>query len=275
MNCFDTAPLYMSKAWRRDIITRYKTGRRVYHNFKHIQECLACWSEVETHWQEPCETFIALLYHDIVYDPLSTANESTSAQIARESTRRYAPITVNPKRVFDLVLLTAKHGELSHVDQDTALFLDCDMAILGSKSRRYNEYVRGIESEYVDVGKISQADFIRGRLSFLAKLVERPRIFLSDYFHKKLDLMARKNMKREIASLSKRLIVVKKETDILSMDNQLIEQYFAKALIEFQRELAGISIQHGRGMCYFELRDKASKALAVTEHTLCAEKASR
>jgi predicted metal-dependent HD superfamily phosphohydrolase len=105
---------------------------------------------------------------------------------------------VDVSRIEQLILLTARHGTLaaSDVDPEAALFLDCDMAILGAPAEVFDAYDRGIAEEYA--GHVPGFLFRLNRRRFLKHLLRSPRIFLSDFFHQRLDAAARANLRRRL-----------------------------------------------------------------------------
>ncbi|MBS1152427.1 MAG: hypothetical protein H6Q89_4125, partial [Myxococcaceae bacterium] len=100
-------------------------------------------------------------------------------------------------RISQLILLTARHGALTpaDVDPEAALFLDCDMAILGAAPEVFDRYDAAIREEYAQVPAIL---YSLGRRRFLTRLLAAPRIFLSDFFHARLDAAARANLRRAL-----------------------------------------------------------------------------
>jgi predicted metal-dependent HD superfamily phosphohydrolase len=149
-----------------------------------------CYDSVP-HWQHPDEVYLAILFHDAIYVAGAKDNEARSAELAREAIARYA-LAVDVARVEELILLTARHGTLSpsDVDEEAALFLDCDMAILGSDS--FARYDAQIAEEY---SAIPRELYLAGRRRFLEKLLTVERIYLSDHFHALLDARARENLR--------------------------------------------------------------------------------
>jgi predicted metal-dependent HD superfamily phosphohydrolase len=100
---------------------------------------------------------------------------------------------VDVARVAQLILLTAAHGKLTpaDVDDEAALFVDCDMSILGAPRARFAAYEHDVAAEYAAL----PTDIYRaGRRRFVERLLERQRIFLSEYFHTRLDGDARANL---------------------------------------------------------------------------------
>src|SRR5436190_6446236 len=126
----------------------YAQPPRAYHSFAHVGEVLAQYDAVASGpgWMQPDEVFLAILYHDAVYEAGRRDNEARSAALAREAIARWLPGQgIDAARVAHLVEATARHGALSPetVDREAALFLDCDMAILGAEPARFDAYDAG------------------------------------------------------------------------------------------------------------------------------------
>ena len=180
----------------------YATPPRAYHSFDHVREVIGHYDTVATGpgWMQPVEVLLAVLFHDAVYEPGRTDNEARSAQLAREAiVRWFVPAHgIDVERVAALVLATARHGRLypGDVDREAALFLDCDMAILGADPARFDAYDQAIAREYR--GRAPAWLFQFNRRRFLRGLLERERIFLSSFFHARLDAAARANLRRAL-----------------------------------------------------------------------------
>jgi predicted metal-dependent HD superfamily phosphohydrolase len=189
------APLEIPDSLARELASAYAEPQRAYHTAAHLAEVLGWYDTVadELGWNQPSEVYVAILFHDAIYVPGAHDNEARSAAWARRS-----GLPVDLDRVAALIELTARHGGLApgSVDRDAALFLDCDMAILGAPPDAFDAYDAAIAREYAAI----PADAYRaGRRAFLTRLAATPRIFLSDYFHGKLDAAARANVARAIA----------------------------------------------------------------------------
>ena len=179
----------------------YSAPPRAYHGWPHVKAVLQHYDEVATGpgWERPVEAWLAVLYHDAVHEAGRADNESRSAKLARTHLAQWLPDAgIDVERVASLILLTARHGELAadQVDRDAALFLDCDMAILGAEPAVFDAYDRGIAAEYR--GKVPGWLFRLNRRRFLKGLLARERIFLSDFFHARLDAQARINLRRAV-----------------------------------------------------------------------------
>ncbi len=179
----------------------YAAPPRAYHNFQHVQEVLRHYHEVAAGpgWRQPAEVGLAVLYHDAIYEAGRRDNESRSAQLAVAHVERWWPTSgIDASRVVELIELTARHGSLqpTDVDDEAALFLDCDMAILGAEPALFDAYDRGITAEYR--GHVPAWLFKLNRRRFLKALLARPRIYLSDFFHQRYDVQARRNLRRAV-----------------------------------------------------------------------------
>ena len=94
----------------------YATPPRAYHHFGHVEALLGHFDEVATGpgWAHPREVWLAMLYHDAVYQPGRRDNEARSAQLAAEGIARWLPDAgLDAAQVVDLIELTARHGRAS------------------------------------------------------------------------------------------------------------------------------------------------------------------
>ena len=186
----------LPKPQREALTDAYQSPPRAYHHFGHVLEVLRHYHAVAAGpgWQQPREIQLAVLYHDAIYQPGRSDNERRSADLAA---RELADLPgVDLTRVRELIELTARHGSLRRedVDADAAHFLDCDMAILGADAASFDHYDAAIAEEYR--GVVPGFVFRFKRRRFLQGLLERPRIYLSDYGHTRWDAQARINLRR-------------------------------------------------------------------------------
>jgi predicted metal-dependent HD superfamily phosphohydrolase len=182
----------------QDARNAWSTPGRAYHTWDHALEVIDHYDAVERDlgWRHPREVALAVVYHDAVYVPGRHDNEAESVTLARAAIARFLP-DADAARVEELILWTARHGKLApgDVDDEAALFLDCDMAILGAEADRFAEYERQIAREY---SVIPPELYATGRKQFLQTVLALPRIYLSDYFHARLDARARENLRRAL-----------------------------------------------------------------------------
>ena len=184
------APLTIAPEIERVLAAAYSEPHRAYHNATHITDVLR-WFDVvgdEVGWHDAAAVYLAVVFHDVIYDPRRSDNEARSAQLARE-------LAHAPERTTELILLTARHGALEPgaVDPGAAHFLDCDTAILGAPPDEFDAYDAAIAAEY---GHVPADAFRAGRGGFLARMLARPHIFLTELFRTRLEHAARANLER-------------------------------------------------------------------------------
>ena len=113
------------------LATAYAEPQRAYHTATHIHAVLHWFDAVvdQVGWRSPADVYVAILFHDVVYDPTRHDNEARSAELAQRLVQASAETT-------RLILLTAEHGKLdpAGIDHDAAHFLDADTSILGASA---------------------------------------------------------------------------------------------------------------------------------------------
>ncbi|AKK67097.1 HD domain-containing protein [Xanthomonas translucens] len=194
-------PLTLPDAQWAQLQAAYAAPPRAYHHFGHVQAVLGHYAAVAAAvgWRQPREAYLAVLYHDAVYQAGRSDNEAQSARLAQAAIAQWLPDAgLDAARVAALIELTARHGQLSAaaVDAEAALFLDCDMAILGADPAAFAAYDHAIAEEYR--GVVPGWLYRRKRRAFLQTLLAQPRIFLSDWFHARYDTAARANLRQAI-----------------------------------------------------------------------------
>lgn len=199
-------PITLPAAQWAAIESTHATPPRAYHDFSHVRAVLRHYDEVAAGpgWTRPVEAYLAILYHDAIYEAGRQDNETRSAELAVAEIARWLPDAgIDAARVAELIALTARHGRLEPADlgkganaDDARHFLDCDMAILGAEPAVFDAYDRGIAAEYR--GRVPGWLFRINRRRFLKELLAKERIFLSDFFHARLDVQARENLRRAV-----------------------------------------------------------------------------
>ncbi len=190
-------PLRLPDSLVAELAAAYGEPHRAYHNVTHIAEVLGWFDRVadDVGWHRPAEVYLAIVFHDAIYQSGAKDNEARSAAWAQSATLDGE--AVDRARVAELIELTARHGSVTSADHDAALFLDSDMAIIGSPADTFAAYDAAIAVEYARVPRDAYA---AGRRKFLSGLLAKPRIFLTDYFHAKLDAQARANLAAALAA---------------------------------------------------------------------------
>ena len=196
------SPFPFPDGWASALEGAHSKGRRMYHTLAHVSDVARHFdfARARASVSDPATVFVAILFHDAIYDALASDNEARSAALALEWVAR-SNVDVSPARVEAFVLATAAHGTIEPAgDLDLALFLDSDMAILGASEAEYDAYERGVAYEYAEA--YPEAAYRMGRSRFLEKLIAKPRLYTSDLFHETFDVVARENLRRAMASLA-------------------------------------------------------------------------
>lgn len=184
--------LHPRPGWVDDLRARYATPGRHHHTFAHVEEVLGHWQTVRAAgaWRAPETPWVAILLHDAVYDVGAPDNEARSAALVEPWCAAWLPERVDITRATAFIAATAHHGEPVD-DPDLALFLDCDMAVLGASPERFARYERDIRAEWVPV--VGVEAYEHGRRRFLEGLLARP-IFQSAFWRDRLEDAARRNV---------------------------------------------------------------------------------
>lgn len=183
------------KLWD-EIEKQYTSPKRFYHNLQHLENM---YKQLEACEQiDDWDTLMfSLFYHDIIYKATSKDNEEKSALAAIK-----ALTAINyPKEKIKLCgeqILATKGHELS-TDNDTNLFTDADLSILGSDWDSYLEYSKQVRNEYA-----IYPDFMYnpGRKKALQHFIEMEKIFKTSFFSQKFEEQARTNLAAEILLIS-------------------------------------------------------------------------
>jgi predicted metal-dependent HD superfamily phosphohydrolase len=179
---------------------KYGEPHRQYHTLEHIDWCLNVLDDAILSTEVPIKEVgvveRALWYHDYVYIPKRHDNEEKSAEQALRDMRRLGYTAVGcPERVADYILAT-KH--LAENKGDAQVVLDVDLSSLGASEEVFEEYSRGIRFEY---NWVPEPEYRKGRAKILQSFLDRPHIYGNEYFRRKYEEQARRNLKKSVASL--------------------------------------------------------------------------
>ncbi|MDD5511496.1 MAG: hypothetical protein PHI12_11910 [Dehalococcoidales bacterium] len=199
LDTFGCATDVKERLWR-DIEAAYQEPHRHYHTAQHIIECLELFdaycannlpNRMVEDWRQKIEA--AIWWHDIVYQInfKAISNERLSAAYAFWTT--YHDSHEVHLFISALIMATDHTTELRK-NQDTHftdIIADIDLAILGAEPKRFAEYESQIALEYQHV---PMAQYREARARFLQYLLDRPKIYRTDYFHDCFEAKARENL---------------------------------------------------------------------------------
>ena len=185
-----------------DLKARYAEPQRSYHVWRHIEALLGWAEEVQPTLADADAVILAILFHDAVYDPTRSDNESESARLL-EGASLDAFSAVSRVRAVRMVEATSRHEvpiDVVPADRDDlSKFLDMDLSILGASEPVFDGYEAAVREEYAFV---PEPIFRAGRRRILQGFLERPVLYFSDWGRDRFEVAARANLTRSIAALA-------------------------------------------------------------------------
>lgn len=182
----------------KHLFSLYEIPYRDYHNINHIEHCL---KEYDLLSEDELDFVIELsiFYHDAVYAPKEKDNEKRSCDWAEFDLTIMKVPTDDILKLKRLIMAT-KHDVYPNDREDEKIIVDIDLSILGQDEKIFNKYCIGIREEY---SHVEDYGYAKGRKKFLQRLLERPRIYQTNFFHEKYEVIARENIKREMFNMSR------------------------------------------------------------------------
>ncbi|MCB0337414.1 MAG: hypothetical protein KDD62_13955 [Bdellovibrionales bacterium] len=181
----------------QDLVSRYSDSSRHYHNLQHLQNMLSFLEEVRSSVVRMPLVTLAAFDHDAVYDSKAKDNEEQSALLAEETLRELGLPEDEVQFVSSLIMSTKKHHPLLK-SSDNKIFLDADLAILGSDPEDYIKYTDAIRQEYAWV---DAKTYLNRRLSVMSSFAERDPIYFTEIARTRFQDQAKCNLEAEIRSL--------------------------------------------------------------------------
>jgi predicted metal-dependent HD superfamily phosphohydrolase len=182
-----------------ETVRAYGEPHRHYHTIDHIAELLALLDRHCAGAADHDALTLAILFHDIVYDPTRQDNEQASAAWAaarldglgfpgdlRAKVARHIAATRHDRRIDAT-------GE-----PDLALLLDLDLSILAASPGDYGAYAQAVRREYAFV---PDRLYRPARRRVLEGFLQRERIYLTEPLRAAWEPSARANLAAEVAQL--------------------------------------------------------------------------
>lgn len=167
-----------------------------YHKRLHVVDCMNELYEVKYLLDNPDAVECAVLFHDVIYDPMSKTNEEESAVYAEKILiQRWLPKDFI-QIVKELILIT-KPGSTPK-NNDEKYIMDIDTAILGKDARKYNQYAKDVRKEYC---MHPDKTYIQWRMDFLMSVLEKARkqpFYHTEIFNEKYSKQVEYNVTCEI-----------------------------------------------------------------------------
>jgi predicted metal-dependent HD superfamily phosphohydrolase len=181
-----------------ELIAAYGGQSRHYHDLRHIAALLALSAGHADSLADRDTIDLAILYHDAIYEPTRSDNETKSAELAR---RRLSELNVASDRVAKAVrfIEATKHASAAPSgDSDLDHLLDFDLSILAAEPKLYAAYTHAIRREYAIYPDLL---YRPGRAKVLRAFLAMPRIYRVRAVAAKWEEPARANLAAELSGL--------------------------------------------------------------------------
>jgi predicted metal-dependent HD superfamily phosphohydrolase len=170
---------------------------RRYHDLNHLVDCMRELDAANAPAATADLAELALWYHDAIYEAGAPDCEERSARLLESDAADLALPRTVAGTAADLVRATAHGRAAARTDLAAQLVLDVDLSILGKDPLRFMDFDYGVEEEYAG---IPTRAFRTGRARFLATMLERDCLYLTDYFHARYEQRARLQIAALLAS---------------------------------------------------------------------------
>ncbi|WP_306350405.1 hypothetical protein [Flavobacterium sp. '19STA2R22 D10 B1'] len=185
----------VTKLWQ-EIEEHYTAEDRHYHTLLHLLNILQLLLENKDNIKDWDTLLFTLFYHDVIYDASLTDNEEKSAELAEERLQYLNVPEPLIQKCKEQILATKTHQ--SHNDNDTLIFLDADLSILGQDLNTYGKYSQDIQKEYSIYPKLV---YTAGRKKVIQHFLEMDRIYKTSFFYNRFEKQSRLNLMHELKNI--------------------------------------------------------------------------
>lgn len=191
-------PAAASQVWWQ-LCERFCEAHRRYHDLSHVTALLTQAERWHEHLHDAHVVHLAIWFHDAVYDPQRRDNEERSADMARCALLAMQVDETLIPPVTACIAATAGHRVTTDEVADMPLFLDLDLAILGSDPADYARYSAAIRAEY---DWVEEAQYRAVRSKVLQSFLARPTLYFNEALQQAYEARARDNLRAELQALS-------------------------------------------------------------------------
>ena len=140
---------------------------------------------------------MAIWFHDVINEPGQPDNEARSADyFGKVADGKMAADFI--ERVVDLILVTTHRD--APLDADQRFICDIDLASFGCPWECFMRDTSAVKAEFTG----PMEDYYRGKKAFLEHMLQRPRIFLTDFFNSRYEQQSRDNIRQLLTLLEQR-----------------------------------------------------------------------
>lgn len=180
---------HVEAVWDR-ITTGYSEINRYYHSQRHILFCLEQFSQIEDSVSDSAAAVLAIWFHDLILDPSVNDNEEQSMLLFQELAKNHLPGELIEK-TSSLIMSTRHIDAPSNFDE--SCIQDIDLSSMGAG---WDSFVRDVDDLRKEYTHLSDEQFMDVTNNFYHKMLDRDKIYTSDYFHEYCEQPARDNIKR-------------------------------------------------------------------------------
>lgn len=174
-----------------EIEKNYTRSDRHYHTLAHLESLLQKLLPYRSNFAVWDTLIFALTYHDAIYNVLKSNNEERSASLA---VKRLSGLSL-PESVINtcakMIMATKRHED---IDEETNLFTDADLSILGTDAKIYLQYTKEIRLEYRIYPDLV---YVPGRKKVIDHFLSMKRIYKTEPFFSRYEENARINLEFE------------------------------------------------------------------------------
>jgi len=180
-----------------ELVKHYAAPDRHYHTKQHLAFCLQQLDLAGKRIPHPARVEMAIWFHDVIYRSGQRDNEQRSAEWFGQRASGIIPDDfIDP--VLRLIEATTHLDKVDGLDQQ--FICDIDLASFGCPWEQFVRNSEAVRAEYA----LPDEEFYRGEHRFLSTLLQRPRIFLTDFFHQLYEQQARSNITRFLDLIEQR-----------------------------------------------------------------------
>ena len=172
------------------LIKYYIGSDRHYHNISHILDCVNELQSFKLENIDHYKLFVALWFHDVIYDTRKNDNEQESANLfvkfAIESRMKDEHIN----EIVGMILATKSHIGKTELEE---YLLDIDLSILGQDKESLDRYDSNIRKEY---SWVPDTEYNTARNKIMNNFYARTYIFKTKSFADKYEKKAKEYLKK-------------------------------------------------------------------------------
>ncbi len=173
----------------------YNQPHRRYHSPSHIEHCLQNFDISSFLMIDPASVEMALWFHDAIYNIPPTNNEQQSADffLTKAKDRGSAE---HRSKVYRLINITTHQQEPSNSDEE--LMMDIDLSSLGSS---WDEFIHNSHNIRIEHADVPDSEFYRQQKVLLDRLLARTQLYYTDFFRKRYEDKAVRNITRYLDTM--------------------------------------------------------------------------